>query len=208
MNVHAKIKASPSHRPQKPERRRFTADDLLAMETAGILDPQERVELIDGEIITMAAKSPRHEDVRTELADRFALQRPAGVKIAQEPAFKLSEYWEPEPDLLVFPGDLLVSGVRGEAALLVVEIAVTSLSTDLKVKAPMYAAHGVRECWVVDAVRLVTHVHRTPGPDGYASIEAIPAGQRIVPLLVPALGTTLADLGFEPLPGPDVTDGD
>ena len=60
MNMHAKLKPetkpAAERRPKVPERRRFTSKELIAMEEAGILRPGERVELIDGEIITMAAK--------------------------------------------------------------------------------------------------------------------------------------------------------
>ncbi len=199
MNVHAKVRNALPLRPTEPERRRFTADEVLAMEEVGILDPEENVELIDGEIITMAAKTPRHEDMRTELCEFFANHQPRDFKAAQEPAFYLSDHWEPEPDILLFSRRMKVSDVRGPDALLVVEVAVSSLSIDLKIKAPMYAAHGVREYWVVDAKRLVTHVHSEPGPDGYASIRQLAATDRLEPLLLPTLALTLADLGFEPL---------
>ena len=169
------------------------------METAGILHPEERVELIDGEIIAMPAKSARHDDMCTELAQYFADHRPKDVKFAESPAFRLSEHYEPEPDIILFPRDLRVSQVRGDTALLVVEVAVSSLSFDLEIKAPIYAAHGVREYWVVDARRLVTHVHRDPGPVGYASIQKVPADERLEPLLLPSLALALADLGLGPL---------
>ncbi|MFM9938019.1 MAG: Uma2 family endonuclease [Hyphomicrobiaceae bacterium] len=208
MNLHAKFKATRPQRSAEPTRRRFTADELEAMERAGILDAEEKVELIDGEIITMAAKTPRHEDMRTELATHFSERHAGTLKVAQEPAFYLSDHWEPEPDILLFPRHLLVSEVRGDTALLVVEVAVSSLSTELTVKANMYAAHGVREYWVVDAKRLVTHVHRGPGDNGYASVQEIPAGQRIEPLLLPALVLDLADLGLKPLTDDEATGHD
>ncbi len=173
------------------------------MEKAGILHPDERVELIDGEIITMPAKGNRHEDMRTLLAGHFGDEKPKDVMVAQEPAFNLSDYYNPEPDILIFPRSLLSSQVRGDSALLVVEVAVSSLSSDLKIKAPIYAAHGVREYWVVDARRLVIHVHRGRGPEGYASIREVSPGERIALLLVPSVAVTLANLGLEPL-----TEGD
>lgn len=201
MNIHTKIKADrPNlHQPAEPARRRFTSAELLAMDEAGVLHPEERVELIDGEIITMPAKSARHDDMCAALVLHFADHRPTDVAFTMEPAFRLSEHWEPEPDILLFPSRMKVSDVRGPDALLVVEVAVTSLSSDLKIKAPMYAAHGVREYWVVDAKRLVTHVHREPGADGYGSVSQLAATDRLEPLLLPALALTLGDLGLEPL---------
>ncbi len=207
MNVHAKIRNALPLRPTQSERRRFTADEVLAMEEAGILDSEENVELLDGEIIIMAAKTPRHEDMRTAISMNWARRLPQDVDFGVEPAFYLSENWEPEPDILLFPNKLRISQVRGETALLVVEVAVTSLSSDLKIKAPMYAAHGVREYWVVDAKRLVTHVHLNPGPDGYGSVQDVPADQLIRPNLLPDLALRLADLGFEPLADQADTEG-
>lgn len=61
--------------------------------------------------------------------------------------------------------------LRGPDVLLVVEVADSSLSYDLLVKAPLYAAHGVREYWVVDAVRQTVRVHRDPAAGIYADVE-------------------------------------
>ena len=203
MNMHAKLKPetkpAAERRPKVPERRRFTSKELIAMEEAGILRPGERVELIDGEIITMAAKSPRHDDMCAQLANHIARNQPSDAMFTMDPAFRLSEHYEPEPDIILFPSGMLVSQVHGETALLVVEVAYSSLSTDLKIKAPIYAAHGVREYWVVDSKRLVTHVHREPRPDGYGTIMVVPADQHVTPLLVPSLTLKLAELGLEPL---------
>ena len=63
----------------------------------------------------------------------------------------------------------------------------------------MYAAHGVREYWVVDAKRLVIHVHREPRLEGYTSVHVVPADQLVTPLLLPDIALKLANLGFEPL---------
>ena len=84
MNIHTKIKADrPNlHQPAEPARRRFTSAELLAMDEAGVLHPEERVELIDGEIITMPAKSARHDDMCAALVLHFADHRPTDERIA------------------------------------------------------------------------------------------------------------------------------
>ena len=169
------------------------------MEEAGILHPEEKVELIDGEITTMAAKTPRHDDMLALIGERLADQRNNQFRLAYDSAFRLSEYQEPEPDIILLPSDMLASQVRGHSALLVIEVAVTSLSFDLNVKARIYAAHGVREYWVVDAQRLITHVHRDPGPDGYASVRSFAANDRLVSYLLPSVTLRISDLGLEPL---------
>lgn len=199
MNIHSKFGSG--RQPAEPERRRFTVDDVRAMVRAGIIAEGENVELIDGEIITMAAKSPRHDDMKAAVADFFSDSRGRAFRVAQEFALRLADHWEPEPDIALIPFDMRPSQVRGPDALLVVEVAVSSLSIDLDVKAPGYAAHGVREYWVIDAKRLVTHVHREPGPDGYASVIEVAADVEIEPMLIRGLRLRLSEFGFDVLEG-------
>ena len=206
MNMHTKLKpVAGGGRTDSAARRRFTADELLHMEETGVLREDEHLELLDGEIMTMAAKSPRHEDMRTMLSEYFTDHGSKELRVAQEPAFRLSDHCEPEPDILLFSRSLRVHEVRGPAALLVIEVAYSSLSTDLTIKAHIYAAHGVREYWVVDAKRIVTYVHREPGPEGYGSVVEIAADQIVTPLLVPQVALKLGDLGLEPLPDDEGT---
>ena len=197
MNIHLKSPPQAARRPSEPARRRWTAGELEQLVRVGVIHEEERVELIDGEIITMAAKGNRHEIVRSELMLNWARRLPLDIKFATEPALRLVDHHEPEPDILVFPGNLYVPDVRGDTALLVVEVSDTSISYDLKIKAPVYAAFGVREYWVIDARSLVTTVHRQPGSDGYGDVKDYGPADPITPLAVPALALRLADLGVE-----------
>lgn len=164
---------------------------------SGVLHPEERVELIDGEIIAMNAKGNRHEIVRSELAHFWARRCPDDVKLAQEPGFNLHEHEQPQPDILIYPAALLVPYVRGAQALLVVEVSDSSLSLDLKVKAPKYAEFGVREYWVIDVETLTTTVHLVARPEGYASVTTRAGSELLMPSLVPSLAVRLADLKLE-----------
>ena len=85
--------------------------------------------------------------------------------------------------------------VRGPTALLVIEVADSSLEYDVATKAPIYARQGVRDYWVVDARTLATKVHRDPSPTGYASVRKVAPEKRLMPLLAPALTVRLRDLG-------------
>ena len=122
---------------------------------------------------------------------------PADISFAQEPAFKLEPYNEPEPDIILFPQKLRVFDVRGDTVLLVVEVSDSSISRDLKVKAPLYARFGVCDYWVIDAETHETHVHRDPCPEGYASLTTHPPAELLTPLLVPALAVRLSDLRLD-----------
>jgi Uma2 family endonuclease len=80
--------------------------------------------------------------------------------------------------------------------MLVIEIADTSLKSDLTIKALTYAAHGVPEYWVIHAWSLVTTVHREPTPEGYVTVTEIAAHRPLVPLLAPILTVQLDQFGF------------
>jgi len=78
--------------------------------------------------------------------------------------------------------------------MLVVEIADSSLSYDLGRKAGLYAAFGIAELWVIDAVTLQTRIHREPTPTGYRSVVDLPSSPRLVPGSAPALAVVLSAL--------------
>jgi len=176
-------------------RRAFTVHDVERMLEAGILCDREPFELIGGELVAMAAKNRQHELLRTELGLYWADRRARDLKIASETPLRLGEYDAPEPDFIVYPASLRAPDVRADTVLLVVEIADTSLTSDLESKAPRYAASGVREHWVVDARSLATIVHREPSPAGdYACRERFEATDTLTPTLAPSLTVRLADL--------------
>jgi Uma2 family endonuclease len=175
-------------------RRKWTGKDLLAMVRAGILRENDRIELLDGEIIALPPKGARHEIMRNELTPFWSSHRPRDVKFAEEPPLHLSPHDEPEPDIILFPASLRVPNVTGDTVLLVVEISDRSLSYDLKIKAPKYAGFGVREYCVIDPDAVRTIVHRDPGPDGFQTIIEAASGDLLTPLLVPSLAVRLPDL--------------
>lgn len=78
--------------------------------------------------------------------------------------------------------------------MLVVEIADSSLGYDLGRKAALYAGFGIAELWVIDAVKLVSHIHRDPGHQGYRSVAAFEPDARLVPQALPGLAVTLGEL--------------
>jgi putative restriction endonuclease len=93
----------------------------------------------------MSPKGRRHEIVRAALAFRFSRAAPESVFMVSEPQFNLAEDTYAAPDVLVHPSAIKTPDIRGGDALLVAEIADTSLAYDLQKKAQLYASHGVRE---------------------------------------------------------------
>lgn len=80
--------------------------------------------------------------------------------------------------------------------LLAIEIAVSSLAYDTGRKSEVYAALGVADYWVVNAVTLETRLHRGPSAGRYTSIVKLPPGDTLTPLLVPSLAVRLAELNL------------
>lgn len=166
-------------------RRRFTVAEVEAMVAAGVMDEDERVELIGGELVPMSPKGNHHEVVKIALLDRWYRARPEHVRLAPETTFRLSEDTYLEPDVVIYPRAIGLAGIAGANVLLVVEIADSSLHYDIGRKAALYASFGIRELWVVDAVRLTTRIFREPAANGYRNARDFAASDRLVPLVAP-----------------------
>ena len=156
------------------------------MVAAGIMEEDERVELIGGELVPMSAKGIRHEVVKVALLHRWYRSAPAAVNLAPETTFRLSEDTYLEPDVVIYDRATGLKALSGSDVLLVVEIADSSLRYDVGCKAALYASFGVRELWVIDAVRMTTRIFREPGADGYRSIDDHTADALLTPLVAPA----------------------
>jgi Uma2 family endonuclease len=139
--------------PLQLARHRVTVDEYYRMAEAGIFSPDERVELIEGEVIDMAPQKSRHASVLTELLNRLAQAVGPTARVACQVPMNLSDRSEPEPDLMLLrPREDRYRGSHPTPAdvLLLVEVADSSLRYDREVKVPLYARHGVAEVWLVD----------------------------------------------------------
>jgi Uma2 family endonuclease len=175
-------------------RRRWTVAEIEAMVRAGIIDEQERFELIGGEVVPMPPKGIRHELLKSALNLYWATRLPAAIRFTTETTFHLNEDSYVEPDFVFYRRQDGLAGLAPQTALLAVEVADSSLAHDLVWKSKIYAHFGIREVWVINAVKLVTRVHRSPTPDGYAdTVETLPT-QRLVPDFATELAVVLDDL--------------
>ncbi len=166
-------------------RRRFTVAEVEAMVAAGVMEEDERVELIGGELVPMSPKGHQHEVVKTALLDRWIRIRPHECRLTPETTFRLSADTYLEPDVVIYSRSTGLKGLTGPSALLVVEIADSSLQYDMGRKAALYASFGVRELWVIDAVKLTTRVFRAPSPSGYDETRDFGVSDRLAPLFAP-----------------------
>jgi Uma2 family endonuclease len=166
-------------------RRRFTVAEVEAMVVAGVMEEDERVELIGGELVPMSPKGNRHEVLKAALLRRWYRAAPEEVDLVPETTFRLSEDTYLEPDVVIYPRATGIRGLAADNALLVVEIADSSLRYDIGRKAALYASFGIRELWVIDAVRLTTRVFRDPAADGYRNAMDFGPADRLTPLIAP-----------------------
>jgi Uma2 family endonuclease len=173
---------------------RWTTAELLRMVELGVLDHDEKIELIGGEIVPMSPTGRVHEVLADELAQFWGPLAPGDVKVSIERQFNLDASTYTDPDLIVRPTSIKSYDLRGHDVLLVVEIADTSWEKDIGTKARVYASFGVREYWVINAVTRIARIHRAPVGDTYTDVRDVLGSDLLTPLLVPQLSVRIADL--------------
>ena len=177
------------------DRRAFTVTEVKAMVRAGIMDEDEPVELWEGEFVPMNAKHNRHEIWKMRLMRKLARALPDEIEVSVGPTLYLSETSFLDPDLLIYATGPLPVDVRGPDCLLVVEIADTSLARDLQGKARLYALHGVRHYWVLDAENRRAHLLSRPDGERYMDRVVVEVDGELTLPFEPSLKIRLADLG-------------
>jgi Uma2 family endonuclease len=170
------------------EVRRLSVQDYHRMAESGILQPDERVELLEGQIIQMAAKGTAHSAAVTRIDRLFRNRLGDRVLLRLQDPVRLNDFSEPEPDVaVVHPNTLFYEDhhpIPSEVFLLI-EVADTTLKFDREVKAPAYARSGIAEYWVLDVNGRKLHVYRAPGADGYQSEAILSEGLTVAPLAFP-----------------------
>ncbi len=182
-------------------RRAFSVDDIRRMIDAGVIDEDERFELIEGEIVPMQAKSVAHDNIKHALNLALARAVPDGVYVGIEATIQLTKDVLLEPDIAIISRAVYRADPRSFAqpqakdVLLLIEIAVSRLAFDRNVKARLYARHGIREYWVIDATERVTWVHTGPVGEGWTSIVERGPQETLTTDALPGFSIRLADIG-------------
>jgi Uma2 family endonuclease len=151
-------------------RYRFSIQDYHRMGEAGILHEDSRVELIEGELVTMSPIGSAH--VGTVLQLTGMLQKAVGehALVSVQNPVVLDDYSEPEPDIALLKphGDFYKSALpRPSDVLLLIEVADTTLRYDRAVKIPLYARHGIPETWLIDLENKHVTIFSSPSAQGY-----------------------------------------
>lgn len=182
-------------------RRAFTVDDVRRMIDAGVLGEDERIELIEGELVMMAAKGYAHEVIKSAVAEAIVRAKPDDFMVGFEMSIQLSNNTIVEPDIAVFPKRLLLKSSTNFVQLaagslsLAIEVAASSLSYDKGLKSQLYARHGVQEFWVIDANKRVTWIHTGPQGEGWSSVVERDANASLTTAALPGFSIRLADIG-------------
>jgi Uma2 family endonuclease len=174
--------------PELLRRHRVTVQEYYRMAEVGLLAPDARVELIEGEVVDMATIGSRHGSVvkRLNALTMKAVGQRASVAV-QDPV-RLSSHSEPQPDLLLLRprADFYASEHPGpQDVLLVVEVSDTTACYDRQIKAPLYARHGVPELWIIDLDNARLRVMRGPRDGDYTEIIETATPGRLEPQLLP-----------------------
>ena len=165
------------------------------MAETGVLKPEARVELLNGEVTDMSPIGERHGYAVRSLIEHFATLAKFAVIGVQDPIV-LNEWSEPQPDFWLADRRIKRLGTHPTPAdlLLVVEVADTTLQKDRRIKMPLYAAAGIREVWLVDILAQTMHIFRDPVANEYRDIRELKRGETIGPLAFPQHQLNFGDL--------------
>jgi Uma2 family endonuclease len=186
-----------------PQRRLWTRREYERMAELGLLGPEDKVELIEGEIVTkMASMYTPHATAVVLTAKALNQTFTTEFHLRIQMPFAAGDMSEPEPDVAVVPGDeRAYEQEHPTTAALLVEVADSSLSYDRVTKAAIYARAGVPEYWIINLIERLLEVHRRPQPmpdrplgHDYAGVTKLAATQILTPLATPGAVIAVADL--------------
>lgn len=170
--------------------RSFTVDEYYCMAEAGILSEDDRVELIEGKVITMSPIGSRHAACVKRINQCLSDQVGQKALVSVQDPIHLDDYSEPEPDLaLLRPrADFYAQNHPTPSdVLLVVEVADTSEDYDRPIKVPLYANAGIPAVWLVVLPRNTVEVHARPVDGAYQDIRTAQPGEILTVQSIPGL---------------------
>lgn len=177
--------------------RLLSVDDYHHMIEVGIFKPDERIELVLGQLIPMAAKGSPHSAAVTRARDWLGDCLPRQqVQIRGQEPVTLQDHSEPEPDIALVrpePGYYEAAHPRAADILLIIEVSDSTLAYDREVKLLAYAKSGIEDYWALNLKRRRLHVYRNPGDEGYGRELTLGEQEAIVPLAFPDCQIRAAD---------------
>lgn len=169
-------------------RRRFTVEEYHRMGEAGIFGEDERVELIEGEVVEMDPIGTRHVMCVMQLTRLLAPLIGDQVLVGVQNPININGGLEPQPDLAAIRTRDYRDSLPGpEDVLLLTEVSDTTLSYDRDTKLPLYARAGIAESWIVDLAGGAIERHNDPAEDGYRRTERAGRGRELASEALPGL---------------------
>ena len=190
-------RAQPAQTTTVPTRRRFTIHDYHRMGEAGIFHEDDRVELLDGEIIEMSPIGTRHTGGVNRLNALFTRRFGRRAVVSVQNPIVLDDYSEPQPDLTILAARsdyYSTAHPRPPDVLLAIEVSDSSVSYDRTIKLGLYARKHLRELWLIDIPGGAVDVYRRPSSSGYREHQRLTRGRRIAPLAFPRVHFRIADI--------------
>jgi len=169
---------------------RYTVAQIWGLIERGIVNPDAKFELLDGEVRPVSPKGPLHEGVRI-LINRWLAAWPKTFDVLAETTLYLDEASFLEPDYVFFDADTPIAELTPGKVRLAIEVGHSSWPYDSGEKAQRYAEHGVQEYWAIQAETNLIRVHRGPGASGWADVRDVEAGEAISPLCAPEVSFSL-----------------
>ncbi|MEN0077928.1 MAG: Uma2 family endonuclease [Pseudomonadota bacterium] len=178
--------------------RYFTNADMARMVARGLIDPEDRWELIRGAWFDMGSEGFEHMTARTRIV-RTVIEQMVGrndVEISTEASIFLSHDTEVRPDVVIYRADVSSNEMTGDDMSLVIEIMKTSQRRDRELKLPVYAAAGVPEVWLVDLDGKTVEVCRAPdtAAAAYAKTATAAFTEALSPGAFPSVSLRVSDL--------------
>ena len=186
---------SPARPEQPPQLRRFTVDELFTMVQTGIVAEDERIELLDGEILVMPPIGDPHADGTDRLDESFKerLRRRARVRVQGPVRINDGSLLQPDIAILRLRDDYHRRTPTPEDVLLLIEVADSSLEFDREVKLARYAAAGIPEVWIANVRARQVEAHSDPVAGSYRSRRVVTAEGSISPLAFPDVSLAVGD---------------
>lgn len=168
-----------------PQRMRFTPELFHRLGELGVFNDDLRYELIEGDIYAVPPEGTDHALVKGAAIDLFYERTSSRWHRRVKSPLRLGEN-ELIPDLAIVPGQRKdYANQHPETALLVVEVASTSLEHDRERKLPLYAQHSIPECWIVNLMERVLEVYREPEGTRYKYQRVYTLDESVRPLFEP-----------------------
>ena len=178
-------------------RRPLTVAEYHRMGEVGILTRDDRVELIEGQLVAMSPIGSAHAGTSNALTRRLVLAVGDRGIVAVGNPVQLDDLSEPQPDFAVLKAredDYRRATPRPHEVLLIIEVSDSSLAYDRNVKRSLYARHGIPEIWIVNLVAGEVEVCRSPEGDQYAAVSRVGREGVLEPQLLPGVAIPVAAL--------------